>query len=367
MLAAGAVVADYRIEGFLGRGGMGVVYRARHTAFERPIALKLIAPEFAADPSFRHRFERELQIATSLDHPNIVPVYDAGEDEGVLFIAMRFVEGHDLGTMLATEGPPPAPAAADIVAQVARALDSAHEQGYVHRDVKPRNVLLDRRGRRPHAYLTDFGVTKRALPEATLTGSGQWVGTLDYVSPEEIRGEPVTAGSDVYSLGCLLFAVLAGRPPFVGESDFARLWAHISEEPPSVAELVPGIPDGLRRGSCAARSLRTQTIGGPRLASSARQPWPPPPGARPPSRSPGGRTEKVPVDPEVPPTERPRRRGFRASRRRIGSGRRRAARCPRGPGSGLRSPACCEARARSSASRGGLSANRSRPETTHRL
>src|SRR4051812_16320771 len=181
---------------------MGVVYRASEVALDRPVALKVINPAVAWEPGFRERFERESQFAASVDHPHIVPVYAAGECDGVLYIAMRLVEGIDLRSLIAAEGPLAPSRAAEMVAQVASALDAAHARGLVHRDVKPANVLIAQQGGADHAYLTDFGVTKRTGSVSSITTTGHWVGTVDYVAPEQIRGEAAGARADVYGLGC---------------------------------------------------------------------------------------------------------------------------------------------------------------------
>ena len=232
-LDSGSNFAGYQIESVVGRGGMGVVYRATDLRLERPVALKLVAPEFAEDELFRRRFLREPRMAASLDHPNVVPIYEAGEHDGQLYLAMRFVDGSDLRTLLRREGGLPAERALDILAQVAGALDAAHRRGLVHRDVKPANVLVDEDG---HAYLTDFGVTKQLGGNTTETG--QIVGTLDYVAPEQIRGEDVDARADGYALACVLYECLAGRPPFHRNTEAETLWAHMQEPPPPL----PGHP-----------------------------------------------------------------------------------------------------------------------------
>src|SRR4051794_12772561 len=211
-------LAGYRIESLLGRGGMGVVYRARDLALERNVALKLLAPELAQDVRFRERFLRESRLAASLDHPAIVPIYDAGEVGGRLFIAMRLVDGTDLKRLLADQGPLEPERALDLLEHVADALDAAHERGLVHRDVKPSNVLVDSRG---HCYLADFGLSRRLADHGVGLGGARSLGTVDYVAPEQIRGEELDARSDLYSLGCLLYECLAGRPPFAGASDTA--------------------------------------------------------------------------------------------------------------------------------------------------
>ena len=232
-LDSGSSFAGYQIESVVGRGGMGVVYRATDLSLERPVALKLVAPELAEDELFRRRFLKEPRLAASLDHPNVVPIYEAGEHDGQLYLAMRFVDGSDMRTLLRREGGLPAERALDILAQVAGALDAAHRRGLVHRDVKPANVLVDEDG---HAYLTDFGVTKQLGGNTTETG--QIVGTLDYVAPEQIRGEDVDARADGYALACVLYECLAGRPPFHRATEAETLWAHMQEPPPPL----PGHP-----------------------------------------------------------------------------------------------------------------------------
>ncbi len=236
----GSVFAGHRIEAVAGRGGMGVVYRARQLSLDRVVALKVIAPALMADEAIRRRFLRESRVAASIDHPHVIPIYYTGEEDGVAFIAMRHVAGDDLRTLVRRLGPLEAGRAARIAGQVAAALDAAHASGLVHRDVKPANILL---GQGEHAYLTDFGLTKHVLSEPGATKPGHWVGTLDFVAPEQIRGERVDARSDVYALGCVLFYMLAGRPPFTPDGDEAKLWAHLTEEPPAVSDAAPGVPD----------------------------------------------------------------------------------------------------------------------------
>ncbi|HUG94593.1 MAG TPA: protein kinase [Pleomorphomonadaceae bacterium] len=236
----GREVAGYQVEEVIGRGGMGVVYRAEHLRLGRKVALKVVAPQIAREPKFRERFLRESRTAGSLDHPNVVPIYDAGEADGVLYIAMRFVDGVDLATMIARDGRLEPARTARIVAQVASALDAAHEAGLVHRDVKPSNVLLPARGagRGEHAYLGDFGLTKRVLSESGVTGSSAFLGTIAYVAPEQIEGRPVDARADQYSLACLVYECLTGHRPFERETDVATLYAHLRDPFPSVGEAV---------------------------------------------------------------------------------------------------------------------------------
>jgi ABC-type branched-subunit amino acid transport system substrate-binding protein/streptogramin lyase len=223
----GTTFAGYRVESIVGRGGMGVVYRATDLSLERPVALKVIAPELAEDERFRDRFLREPRLAASLDHPNVIPIYEAGEHDEQLYLAMRFVEGSDLRSVLDREGKLSPERALAVAAQVAGALDAAHRRALVHRDVKPANVLLDEGG---HVYLTDFGITKQLGGDSTDTG--RVVGTLDYLAPEQIRGEPVDGRTDSYALGCVLYECLAGAPPFRRATEAETLWAHMQEEPP---------------------------------------------------------------------------------------------------------------------------------------
>jgi class 3 adenylate cyclase/ABC-type branched-subunit amino acid transport system substrate-binding protein/streptogramin lyase/predicted Ser/Thr protein kinase len=225
-LDPGSTVAGYRIEELLGRGGMGVVYRATDLRLERPVALKLITPELAEDDRFRERFLRESKLAASLDHPNVVPIYEAGEAEGRLFLAMRYVEGSDLKDLIVREGPLAPERTLAIAGQVAAALGAAHARGLVHRDVKPGNVLLDEH---EHAYLTDFGLTKQVGGASTQTG--QLVGTLDYLAPEQIAGQEVDGRTDEYALACLLYECLTGSPPFHRETEAQTLWAQMNESP----------------------------------------------------------------------------------------------------------------------------------------
>ncbi|MFE1579893.1 serine/threonine-protein kinase [Streptomyces fradiae] len=244
----GRRVAHYRIDAEVGRGGMAVVYRATDLRLGRTVALKLLAPELARNDTFRKRFAHESRVAAAIDHPNIVPVFEAGETEGLLYIAMRFVPGQDLRALLDRAGPLPVATALRIAVQVASALDAAHAHELVHRDVKPGNVLVAEgtdSDRPEHVYLTDFGLTKKSLSLTGFTSVGQFVGTLDYVAPEQISGRPVDGRCDVYSLGCVVYETLAGSPPFRRDDDMALLWAHQYDPPPPLSDVRPGLPAGM--------------------------------------------------------------------------------------------------------------------------
>ena len=239
----GTEFAGYRIEALLGRGGMSVVYRAENARLGNKVALKLLAEELADDESFRERFVRESRTAATLNHPNIVTIYDAGDWEGVLYIAMRWVDG-DLKAHLKKTGPLPPDQALAIAAQIGSALDAAHARGLLHRDVKPANILLEpaEPAAEPIAYLADFGLTKHLESRSGITASGQFVGTIDYMSPEQIEGKDVDARTDIYSLGCVVFEALAGGTPFRRETEVAVLWAHMRDDPPPLTETRPDLP-----------------------------------------------------------------------------------------------------------------------------
>ncbi|MGW6737852.1 serine/threonine-protein kinase [Streptomyces sp. NPDC055013] len=240
----GREIAGYRIEREIGRGGMAVVYRARDLRLDRTVALKLLAPELSRNDTFRSRFTHESRAAAAIDHPHIVPVFEAGETDGVLYIAMRYVSGSDLRHLLDRQGPLQPPTALRIAAQVASALDAAHDHGLVHRDVKPGNILVARgtdSDHPEHVYLTDFGLTKKSLSLTGFTTVGQFVGTLDYVAPEQISGKPVDARCDVYGFACVVYECLAGHPPLRRDSDMALLWAHQYDEPPPLTEARPDL------------------------------------------------------------------------------------------------------------------------------
>jgi serine/threonine protein kinase len=242
---AGAQVASYQLEEEIGRGGMAVVYRARDVRLGRWVALKVLAPDYAQDEAFRQRFIRESRTAAAVDHPNIIPIFDAGEAGGVLYIAMRYVPGHDVHSLLHSAGPLPAARALGIVGQVASALDAAHACGLVHRDVKPANMLLGGvadTGRADHIYLSDFGISKQLNATSNLTLTGQVLGTLNYLAPEQIEGRPVDGRADAYALACTAFELLAGTPPFRRDENMAVMWAQLNAPPPRLTSSRPDLP-----------------------------------------------------------------------------------------------------------------------------
>jgi YVTN family beta-propeller protein len=264
----GTEIAGYRIEVLAGRGGMSVVYRAEHLRLGRKVALKLLAPELATNDAFRDRFIRESRLAASIDHPNIIPIYDADEVEGLLYIAMRYVEGTDLKGLLRRTGPLDPERAVNIVSQAARALDAAHVRGLIHRDVKPANILIvpaEDEDSFDHIYLSDFGLVKRVEAESRITGTGQFVGTVEYVAPEQIEGKPVDGTADVYSLGCVLYECLTGKTPFERDSEVAVMWAHVKEEPPKVtpnrSDLPPAVDEIVAKAMAKGAQDRYPTCG----------------------------------------------------------------------------------------------------------
>jgi tRNA A-37 threonylcarbamoyl transferase component Bud32 len=286
-LKAGDELAGYRVLEFIAAGGMGRVYRAVHPVLERVVALKVIRPEIAADETFRDRFRREARLIASIDHPSVVPVYDADEVDGVMFIAMRWVAGSDLRRLLATEGRLEPARAVHLLRQLTAAAEAGHRQGLVHRDIKPANVLLE--GDR--VFLSDFGVA-RLLPEADAsTTTGGFVGTVDYAAPELLDGEAGTPEADIYALGCVLYELLTGSVPFPVESLLAKLNAHANGERPMPSERRPELPRGLdevvgrclatepgRRfatagelGAAAERALLTPAVRMPRTAPELRR------------------------------------------------------------------------------------------------
>ena len=322
--AVGSQIAGYRLEEQIGRGGMAVVYRALDIRLDRHVALKILAPRLALDEAFRQRFIRESRAAAAVDHPHIIPVFEAGEADGVLFIAMRYVQGGDVRTLLDTEGAVSAVRAADIITQVASALDAAHSHGLVHRDVKPGNMLLDSTsgsGRQDHVYLSDFGISKQSLSVTGLTSTGQFLGTLDYVAPEQIEGRPVDGRADLYALACASFEILCGTPPFRRDQGLAVVWAQLSEPPPSLCARRADLPVAVdpvlakamakaaadRYPTCLAFATALREALGLLLPGSAgpRGPKAGPPAAGPPADGPpASRTLGGPQEPRAhPPTE----------------------------------------------------------------
>ena len=329
-LAPGSVVGGYRIESQLGAGGMAVVFLARDEGLDRAVALKVLTPAMAGDAEFRERFIRESRAAARVDHPHIIPVHGAGESDGVLYLAMRFVSGGDLRSVIQREGPLSGERAAFLLSPVASALDAAHAAGLVHRDVKPANILIDTSPGRPdHPYLSDFGLAKGAASATGLTGTGQFLGTPDFAAPEQISGQPARSQTDQYALACVGFTVLTGAPPFARDTSLAVLWAHMYDPPPAVHASrrdLPAAVDGVLARALAKnpeRRYRTcgeftdalrgalglpayagtrpsVTGGGPAAVNDARQETSAGPGSAPPTP-----TQTVAPHPSLPPAPNP--------------------------------------------------------------
>jgi serine/threonine protein kinase len=243
VLTPGSTFGGYQVESVVGLGGIGVLYRARQLRLDRPVALKLVEASVARDPVIRERLRREARAVASLDHPNVVPLYEAGEENGTVYIVTRWVDGTELGMLLHRDGALGPRRAAETAAQIAAALELAHDKGLVHRDVKPSNVLVTPEG---HVYLTDFGLAKRAETAAGLTAGDQMLGTVDYVAPEQIEGAEPDARSDVYSLGCVLYEMLAGEAPFAAhKGGMAKMWAAVNAEAQPINERRSDVPAAL--------------------------------------------------------------------------------------------------------------------------
>jgi serine/threonine protein kinase len=240
VLSPGSKFGGYEVERVVGLGGIGILYRARQLRLDRPVALKLVEPEVARDPVIRERLRREARTVASLDHPNVVPLYEAGEEDGMVFIATRWVEGTELGTLIHDDGPLEPVRSALVASQIADALETAGAQGLVHRDIKPSNVIVTPED---HVYLTDFGLAKRAVTDPGLTGGDQMLGTVDYVAPEQIEGSEPDARSDIYSLGCVLYEMLSGEAPFADQRGaMAKMWAQVNAEPRPLSEQRADVP-----------------------------------------------------------------------------------------------------------------------------
>ncbi|HYI17891.1 MAG TPA: serine/threonine-protein kinase [Solirubrobacteraceae bacterium] len=309
--------AGYRIDSRVGRGGMGVVYRATDLSLDRAVALKVLTEDLAQDPGFRRRFAEESKLAASLDHPNVIPIHAAGEHDGVLYIAMRLVAGDDLRTVLRANGRLAPERTVRLIVQVASALDAAHARGLVHRDVKPANLLLTADD---HVYLTDFGLSKRVSGDTEATRTGMVLGSLDYIAPEQIRGDRVGAYTDVYSLGCLIVHLLTGRVPFPVDTEEGKLWAHFSEPPPRPSARTEGLDPAFDAIVARAMSKRPQdrfptagevgTAMQAALAAAAER-HRAPPGRAPPAAQPAVPLSIAPVPaatgPPGPPSAPPRR------------------------------------------------------------
>ncbi len=261
-LGRGSVIGGYRIDELIGRGGMGLVYRATNVALNRIYALKVLAPGLAEDEQFRQRFKREMRIAASLHHPNIVGIHYAGEQDGLLFFVMDYVTGTDLREILLKQGAADPNRAVDLLEQFASALDAAHRRGLVHRDVKPANVMITVKDGEEHAYLTDFGLAKKFDTASGLTAKGSVVGTVDYMAPEQITGTRTDARTDIYALGCVFYQMLTGKVPYERENSVATLFAHVHEPPPPLEGDDQRHASGVR---CGAREGDGQGVERPLL------------------------------------------------------------------------------------------------------
>jgi serine/threonine-protein kinase len=321
-LNPGTVVVGHRIEELLGRGGMGYVYRAEDLELGRKVALKVLAPELARDDEFRSRFVQESRNAARLDHPSIIPIYEAGEGDGLLYISMRFVDGPDLGAVLDREGRMHADRVVNLLDQIGEALDTAHRHGFVHRDVKPANILVGapRPGERDeHAWLCDFGLLKHfdSPTRHRLTATGVFMGTVQYVAPEQIENRKLDGRADVYALGCVLYECLTGIVPYERDTDVATLYAHMHDPAPTTRLVRPDLPAEidavLARALAKSPDERFQTCSELMDATGRvlRTPSGPVPVPSPPSPSHGQSTSQwagpspphgqAPVQPQSPP------------------------------------------------------------------
>lgn len=272
ILSRDDILAGYRIEDMIGVGGMGIVYRAEQVTLSRTVALKVLSRRLSHEPIYRERFRREGALAAALHHPHVVPVYDSGEADGVLYLAMMLVEGPSLADIL-DDGPLPLARTLSILAPIADALDAAHSLGIVHRDVKPQNILIGRSG---VPMLADFGVAKAKLPGSELTRTREFLGSVNYAAPEQIRGEPTTAATDLFALAAVLFECLAGRPPFAGANEAAVMRAQLNDAPPAVPEAPRRLNDVLRHGLAKDPQQRFETAGEMIAAAGGLEPPPSP-------------------------------------------------------------------------------------------
>jgi hypothetical protein len=328
-LAAGSAFGGFRIERTVGRGGMGIVYLARELRLDRLVALKVIRAELATEESFRARFRSESLTAASVEHPRVVTVFGAGERDGLLYVAMRYVPGRDLGRLIAARGVLDAEGAADLIAQVADGLDAVHAAGLVHRDVKPANVIVAEPAPgelHAAAYLTDFGLAKAIASTSGLTATGEVIGTVDYMAPEQIEGRRVDARTDVYALGCVLFHTVTGEVPFPERVSTAKMWAHLNEPPPATGsragdrasaldpvirramakEPADRFPSAGDLGRAAVAAVRGEAVTEPERLVGAGEAAPLP------------ETVRLDAETTLAPTDRlPRRRGGRRRRRLI--------------------------------------------------
>jgi serine/threonine protein kinase len=312
-LGAGATFGGFRIERTLGHGGMGIVYLATEVRLERQVALKVIRTELAGDQDFRARFRSEQLTAASVEHPRVITVFGAGELDGLLYVSMRYVPGRDLGRLVEAEGALSSGDAAQLIAQVADGLDAVHAAGLVHRDVKPHNVIVGEDG---DAYLTDFGLAKAMAATSGLTATGQVIGTVDYMAPEQIEARRVDARTDVYALGGVLFNAITGKVPYAERESSAKMWAHVNEPPPSVGRRGGVLDPVIRRamakdpidrfpsagdlGRAAVAAIRGEAVTEPEHVVGAGEAAPLP------------ETVRLSRDPALPPTDpqpRPRHRG----------------------------------------------------------
>ena len=312
-LSAGSEFGGFRIEGTLGHGGMGIVYLATELRLERQVALKVIRAELAGDEGFRARFRSESRTAASVEHPRVVTVFGAGERDGLLYVSMRYVPGRDLGRLVDADGPLSPEQAARLIAQVADGLDAVHAAGLVHRDVKPHNVIVGEDG---DAYLADFGLAKAMGATTGLTATGQVIGTVDYMAPEQIEARRVDARTDVYALGGVLFHTITGKVPYAERESSAKMWAHVNEPPPSAGRRGGVLDPVIRRamakdpadrfpsagdlGRAAVAATRGEAVTEPEHVVGSGEAAPLP------------ETVRLSRDPALPPTDpqpRPRRRG----------------------------------------------------------